>query len=162
MKKYFWLPLLALFFAFHMLTGSASAADTPKDVRTIPSNEGGNTVVVEMQDLLAGERLFKSVCADCHNQGGTKPNPNISLSASDLAGAFPARDNLAGFVDYLNNPTEYDGTGDISIFHPSTKSSDIYPEMRDLTDENLEQISAYVLIQGKIQPDKWGKGKYAF
>jgi photosystem II cytochrome c550 len=162
MKKYFWLPLVTLFFVFHMLGGAAFAAEVDEAVRTIPLNAVGDTVVIPIDEFLAGEKLFKGTCADCHNSGSTKPNPNITLSGTDLANAVPARNNLAGLVDYLNNPTSYDGEEPIALFHPSTKSAGIYSEMRGLTQDDLKAISSYILIQAKVQPDKWGKGKYAY
>lgn len=162
MKKYFWLPLVTLFFVFHMLGGTAFAAQVDESIRTLPLNEAGDEVVIPLDEFLTGERLFKAVCADCHNQGGTKPNPNITLSLEDLATALPARDNLAGLVDYLNNPTTYDGEVSIALFHPSTQSAAIYSEMRGLSQDDLEAISSYILIQGRLEPDRWGGGKVYF
>eukprot|EP00971_Amphidinium_carterae_P208888 4144265-Amphidinium_carterae.1 len=35
------------------------------------------------------------------------------------------RDNVEGLVDYLNNPTTYDGLVDISEVHPSMKAAKV-------------------------------------
>jgi photosystem II cytochrome c550 len=59
----------------------------------------------------------------------------------------------------MKNPTSYDGEIDIKELHPNTKRSDIYPEMRNLTEEDLEAIAAHILIQPKVRGRQWGGGK---
>jgi hypothetical protein len=44
---------------------------------------------------------------------------------------------LIALVDFLKNPTSYDGLESIAETHPSIKSADIYPRMRSVTDEDL-------------------------
>lgn len=162
MKKSFLLSLAALLLTFTFLGGSAFAASLDKETLTVPLNAAGDTTVLSVDQVIRGERLFNDKCAVCHNSGGTKTNPNVGLGAEDLAFAVPARDNLESFVDYLNNPTSYDGEYDISLFHPSTKSAVVFPKMRDVSQDDLKAMAGYVLIQPKVQPDRWGAGKYAF
>jgi photosystem II cytochrome c550 len=162
MKKSFLLSLAALLMAFGFLGGSAWAASLDKETLTVPLNAMGDTTVLSVEQVIQGERLFNDKCAVCHNSGGTKTNPNVGLGADDLAFAVPARNNLEGMVDYLNNPTSYDGEYSIALFHPSIKSAVVFPKMRDVDQDELKAISGYVLIQPKVQPDRWGAGKYAF
>ncbi|MEM8602467.1 MAG: cytochrome c-550, partial [Cyanobacteria bacterium P01_H01_bin.121] len=42
---------------------------------------------------------------------------------------------------------------------PSKKSADIYPKMRNLTDDDLVAIAGHILLQPKVQGSKWGAGK---
>lgn len=111
----------------------AIAAELDAATRTIKANEAGDTVTLPVEDFLRGRKKFNVACATCHVAGITKTNPNVGLDTESLEGAFPARDNLAALVDYLHNPTTYDGLVEISELHPSTKSSDIFPKMRNLT-----------------------------
>jgi photosystem II cytochrome c550 len=62
-------------------------------------------------------------------------------------------------VDYLKNPTTYDGLESIAEIHPSIKSADIYP-MRSLTDEDLTAIAGHILLQPKIVTEKWVAVKF--
>ncbi len=141
------------------LGGSAIAADLDASTRTIKANEQGDTVTLSVEEFTRGRRKFNVACATCHVAGVTKTNPNVGLDTETLAGAFPARDNLAALVDYLHNPTTYDGLVEISELHPSTRSTDVYPKMRNLTEDDLEAISAHILLMPKILGDKWGAGK---
>jgi photosystem II cytochrome c550 len=62
-------------------------------------------------------------------------------------------------VDYLKNPTTYDGETSIAELHPSLQSSDIFPKMRNLNEEDLKAIAGHILLQPKIWGEKWGGGK---
>ena len=139
--------------------GAAIAADMDAATRTIKANDQGDTVTLSTEEFLRGRQKFNVACATCHNAGITKTNPNVGLDTESLEGAYPARDNLAALVDYLHNPTTYDGLVEISELHPSTKSSDVYPKMRNLTEDDLEAISAHILVMPKVMGDKWGAGK---
>jgi photosystem II cytochrome c550 len=57
---------------------------------------------------------------------------------------------LSSLVDFLKNPTTYDGLESIAEVHPSIKSADIYPRMRSVTDEDLKAIAGHILLQPKI------------
>jgi photosystem II cytochrome c550 len=146
-------------FGAGLFAGEAIAAELDAATRTIKANEQGETVTLPVEDFLNGRRKFNVACATCHVAGITKTNPNVGLDTESLEGAFPARDNLAALVDYLHNPTTYDGLVEISELHPSTKSTDIFPKMRNLTEDDLEDISAHILVMPKIMGDKWGAGK---
>ncbi len=146
-------------FGAGLFAGEAIAAELDAATRTIKANEAGDVVTLPVEDFLLGRKKFNVACATCHVAGITKTNPNVGLDTESLEGAFPARDNLAALVDYLHNPTTYDGLIEISELHPSTKSSDIYPKMRNLTEDDIEAISAHILVMPKVMGDKWGAGK---
>lgn len=83
----------------------------------------------------------------------------MGLEPEALALATPNRNNIEGLVDYMKNPTTYDGEEEISELHPSIKSADIFTEMRNLTEDDLVAIAGHILLQPKIVGDKWGGGK---
>ncbi|MGB7274847.1 MAG: cytochrome c-550, partial [Geitlerinemataceae cyanobacterium] len=95
----------------------------------------------------------------CHVGGITKTNPDVGLGTEALSLATPPRNNLAALVDYIENPTTYDGEIEIYEFHPSIKSADIYPEMRNLTEDDLYALAGHILVQPKVLGDSWGGGK---
>jgi len=158
-KKFVIAVVTVLFFTFGSLVNSASAIEINQEIRTLPVNEAGETVVVSEKEYQLGKRLFNDSCSQCHVGGVTKTNPDVSLGTEALANAYPARDNIQGLVDYMKNPTTYDGFVEISEFHPSLKSADIFPEMRNLTEDDLAAIASYILIQPKILNQQWGGGK---
>lgn len=159
MKRFILLAVAIVLFAFQLAVGSATAVELDEAIRTVALNEAGDTTVLSLEQVQKGQRLFNDTCSQCHGGGRTKTNPNVGLGLEDLAGAVPARDNIAALVDYMNNPTTYDGETEISELHPSTKSADIYPEMRNLTEDDLKAIAGHILIQPKIRGRMWGGGK---
>lgn len=159
LKRCIWLAVATVFFAFQIVVGGASAVELDKAIRTLPLNEKGETVVLNLQQIEKGKRLFNSVCAQCHTGGVTKTDFNVGLGPVALAGATPPRDNIESLVDYMKNPTTYDGFEDIAELHPSIESADIFPEMRNLTDDDLFTIAGHILIQPKIVGEQWGGGK---
>ena len=158
-KKYSKFFALVLFSVFSVLVTSASAIDLDDATRTVVSDSTGKTTVLTPEQVKRGKRLFNATCGACHLGGGTKTNPNVGLDPEALSLATPRRDNIAALVDYLKNPTTYDGLDSIAEVHPSIKSADIYPRMRSLTDEDLMAISGHILLQPKILTEKWGGGK---
>lgn len=142
-----------------MAVGSVSAVELSTDVRTVKVNDTGASSVLSLEQVQKGKRLFNDTCSQCHAGGKTKTDPNVGLSTEILAGATPARDNVEALVDYMKNPTTYDGEIEIAEIHPSLKSADIYPRMRNLTDDDLEAIAGHILIQPKILGKGWGGGK---
>ena len=154
-KKFVIAVVTVLFFTFGSLVQSASAVEITPEIRTLPLNEAGETVVVSEKEYLKGKRLFNDVCSQCHVGGVTKTNPNVSLGIEALSFAFPPRDNIEGLIDYMANPTTYDGEIEIYELHPSLKSADIFPEMRNVTEDDLSAIASYILIQPKILGQKW-------
>ena len=122
--------IATVFFVFQFQISNASALEIDVQYRTVKANEQGDTVVLSNEEFKLGEKKFYDTCSQCHNSGRTKSNPNVTLGGKDLALAYPARDNIAGLVDYLKNPTTYDGEEFIYELHPNTKRVDIYPEMK--------------------------------
>lgn len=140
--------------------GGADTLQEPTEaVRTVQLNASGSTVVVTTDQLRFGRRLFNTTCGECHAGGGTKTNPTVSLGPDDLAGATPSRNHIEGLVDYMKNPTTYDGETEISDIHPSTKSASIYTQMRNLTEDDLTAIAGYILVQSRVSGVKWGSAR---
>ena len=158
-RKYSKLFSILFFTTFSVSVMNASAIDLDEATRTIVKDASGNTIVLSPEQVKRGKRLFNATCGACHVGGMTKPNPNVGLDPEGLSLATPRRDNIEALVDYLKNPTSYDGFESIAEVHPSIKSADIYPRMRSLTDEDLTAISGHILLQPKILTEKWGGGK---
>ena len=55
------------------------------------------------------KRLFINTCSGCHTGGITKTNPNVGLDPEALSLATPQRNTIEGLVDYMKNPTTFDG-----------------------------------------------------
>jgi photosystem II cytochrome c550 len=159
LKKYSALFSLVFFGIFSMFVTTASAIDLDEATRTIVADSSGKTIVVTPEQVKRGKRLFNATCGACHVGGVTKTNPNVGLDLEALSLATPRRDNLAALVDYLKNPLSYDGLESIAEVHPSIKSADIYPRMRSVTDEDLNAIASHILLEPKVQSEKWGGGK---
>jgi photosystem II cytochrome c550 len=159
LKKYSQLFSVVFFCIFSIFITTASAIDLDEATRTVVKDSSGSTVVLTPEQVKRGKRLFNATCGACHVGGITKTNPNVGLDPEALSLATPRRDNIDALVDYLKNPTSYDGLESIAEVHPSIKSADIYPRMRSLTDEDLYSISGHILLQPKIVTEKWGGGK---
>ena len=138
---------------------SVSAIDLDENTRTVPLDSSGTTVILTPEQVKRGKRLFNASCGQCHVGGITKTNPNLGLEPDALSLATPPRDNINALVDYLKNPTSYDGLESIAELHPSIKSADIFPKMRSLSDEDLFAIGGHILLQPKLSAEKWGGGK---
>ena len=158
-KKYIKPWLLILFCVFNVSILTASAIDLDEATRTITIDSSGNTTVLTPEQVKRGKRLFNATCGACHVGGITKTNPNVGLDPEALSFATPRRDNLNALVDYIKNPTTYDGLESIAEVHPSIESADIYPRMRSLTDEDLYSIAGHIMLSPKILSEKWGGGK---
>ena len=158
-KKYSQFFGIVFFCIFNISVLNASAIDLDEATRTVVSDSSGKTVVLTPEQVKRGKRLFNSTCGACHVGGISKTNPNVGLDPEALALATPRRDNIEALVDYLKNPTSYDGLESIAEVHPSIKSADIYPRMRSLTDEDLYSLAGHIMLQPKIVTEKWGGGK---
>ena len=158
-KRLIGLAVATMLFTLQLVVGSATAVELSEATRTVPLNENGDTVVLNLKQVQEGKRLFNFACSQCHAGGVTKTNQNVGLDPEALALATPPRNNVEGLVDYIKNPTTYDGEEEIAELHPSTKSADIYPAMRNLTEDDLVEIAGHILIQPKIVGNKWGGGK---
>jgi|TARA_B110000116_G_scaffold198104_1_gene172851 photosystem II cytochrome c550 len=159
LKKYSIIGTLLFFSVFNIFVTGASAIDLDEATRTVTADGNGRTVVLSPEQVKRGKRLFNATCGACHVGGVSKTNPNVGLDPEALSLATPRRDNVAALVDYLKNPTTYDGLDSIAEVHPSIKSADIYPRMRSLTDEDLYSIAGHVMLQPRILNEKWGGGK---
>ena len=140
-------------------SSSVSAIDLDETTRTIPLDNSGTTIVLTREQVKRGKRLFNNSCGQCHVGGLTKTNPNLGLEPDALSLATPPRDNVNALIDYMKNPTTYDGLESIAETHPSIKSADIFPKMRSLSDEDLFDIAGHILLQPKLSSEKWGGGK---
>nr|ARW69852.1 photosystem II cytochrome c550 [Polysiphonia teges] len=137
----------------------AFAIELDEATRTVTLDSSNKTITLTAEQVKRGKRLFNNSCAQCHNGGITKTNPNIGLELESLSLATPARDNVASLIDYIKDPKSYDGQNSIAELHPSIKSAEIFPKMRNLTDEDLLSMAGYILLQPKIAQEKWGGGK---
>lgn len=155
--RYLLLAIATLVLTLQFFTNSVLAAPVA-DPHVIKLSETKSYKISE-QDLAKGKKLFNSACANCHAGGATYTNPNVGLDLKTLALATPPRDSVTGMVDYLKNPTTFDGVEEIYETHPSLRSTDIFPMMRGLTDKDLKQISGYILYKGNLQGVGWGGGK---
>jgi len=162
LKKYSQLLSVMFVCIFGMFVTTASAIDLDEATRTIVKDSSGNTMVLTPEQVKRGKRLFNATCAACHVGGITKTNPNIGLDPEALSLAVPRRDSVDSLIDFMKNPTSYDGLESIAEVHPSIKSADIYPRMRSVTDEDLTAIAGHILLQPKIVAEKWGGGKTYF
>jgi photosystem II cytochrome c550 len=157
--------LLALPLALLLLVGVAApaqAAQWSSEQLTVPADADGSLVTFSEQEIKTGRKLFNRSCGECHAGGITKTNQNVGLDTETLALATPARDNVAALVDYMKDPTSYDGEYSIADVHPSIRSSDIFVKMRDLDDEDLREMAGYILVAPKVQGIQWGGGKVYF
>ncbi len=158
LRKLIWALALALVFTWQLWPGAALAIDVAPAIRTITLNADGDSYTISNKQLEQGKRVFVDTCSQCHLGGRTKTNPNVTLSLGDLRGAEPPRDNLLAMVNYLQEPKTYDGELDLSELHPNTKRTDLYPEMRNLTTDDLKAVSGFILVQPNLR-STWGLGK---
>ena len=161
-KKYSQLFSVIFVCVFSIFVTTASAIDLDEATRTVVKDASGKTVVLSPEQVKRGKRLFNATCGACHVGGITKTNPNVGLDPEALSLSTPRRDNIDALVDFLKNPTSYDGLESIAEVHPSIKSADIYPRMRSVTEDDLYAISGHILLQPKIVTEKWGGGKIYF
>ena len=104
-RKYFFASTLLLCFS-SSFTWSLSFVRLEVD-------DKGKTTTLTKEQVVRGKRLFIAACASCHVGGGTRTNQNVGLAIEELSGAQPNRATVEGLVDYLNNPTTYDGLKDL-------------------------------------------------
>ncbi|KEF43091.1 MAG: cytochrome c-550 [Cyanobium sp. CACIAM 14] len=150
---------LALMVCF---AGPAAAAQWSAEDLTVTASPDGSLVTFSEKEIKTGRKLFNESCGSCHAGGITKTNQNVGLDPETLALATPARDSVEALVDYMKDPTSYDGEYSISDIHPSLRSSDVFVKMRDLDDEDLRLIAGYILVAPKVQGVQWGGGKIYF
>jgi len=151
--------LSATLFSVSILGSTISNAIELDDATRTVALTSTKTVTLTPEQTKRGKRLFLNSCSICHTGGITKTNPNVGLDTEALSLATPARNTIEGLVDYLKNPTTFDGLESIAEIHPSIKSADIFPRMRTLTEDDLFAIAGHILVQPKIVAEKWGGGK---
>jgi photosystem II cytochrome c550 len=142
-------------------TSVVVAAETPVKIdenRMVQLNANEKTLLTK-GEIGKGKKLFNTACANCHVGGATLTNPNVGLDIGTLAQATPQRNTIEGLVDFMKNPTTFDGVEEINELHPSLKSTDIFPIMRGLTDPELKAIAAYILYSANLKGVSWGGGK---
>ena len=149
-------------FAVLVIGTPAQAASWDAETLTVPADSEGSTVTFTEQQVKAGRKVFNTSCGTCHAGGITKTNHNVGLDPETLALATPPRDNVDALVDYMKDPTSYDGEYSISELHPSMRDAELYPAMRDLTDEDLRLMAGFILVAPKVQGNQWGGGKIYF
>ena len=142
--------------------GLVQAADWNNEELTVPASSSGDTMTFSKAEVKAGRTTFNKSCGECHAGGITKTNHNVGLDTETLALATPPRDSVDGLVDYMKDPTSYDGEYSIADLHPSMRSADVWTKMRDLNDEDLRLMAGYILIAPKVQGIQWGGGKIYF
>nr|NP_045156.1 photosystem II cytochrome c550 [Cyanidium caldarium]Q9TLW2.1 RecName: Full=Photosystem II extrinsic protein V; Short=PsbV; AltName: Full=Cytochrome c-550; AltName: Full=Cytochrome c550; Flags: Precursor [Cyanidium caldarium]AAF12938.1 unknown [Cyanidium caldarium]WDB00281.1 photosystem II cytochrome c550 [Cyanidium caldarium] len=153
------IKVLAFLFAVSTYVYPASSLELNEEARTVKLNSEGQSLTLNEEQIKKGKRLFNSHCGSCHVGGITKTNPNVGLDLESLNGANPPRNNINALVEYMKDPKTYDGSESIAEIHPSIKSADIFPKMRDLSDDDLKVIAGHILVQPKINSEKWGGGK---
>mmetsp|Transcript_37980 Transcript_37980/g.88731 ORF Transcript_37980/g.88731 Transcript_37980/m.88731 type:complete len:221 (-) Transcript_37980:84-746(-) len=154
-------PLLAgvcMGLAVFVAAPTPAVAGSVEEVPIVMDAKGSTTTLTKEQ-LGRGKRLFNAACSTCHVGGGTRTNQNVGLDLESLQGARPRRDNVEGLVDYLNSPTTYDGLVDISEVHPSMKAAKVWPKMRFMKQQDLVDISSYIMYETQVITEKWGGGK---
>jgi photosystem II cytochrome c550 len=159
LKKSFILCSLIVILSWNICGLETLAIELDEATRTVPLDGLGKTTILAPEQVKRGKRLFLATCSTCHVGGITKTNPNVGLDPEALSLATPNRDNITGLVDYMKNPTSYDGLESIAEIHPSIKSADIFPKMRSLSEDDLIAIAGHILIEPKIVSEKWGGGK---
>ncbi|MGK7954443.1 MAG: photosystem II cytochrome c-550 [Crocosphaera sp.] len=159
MKRFILMAIAAIFFFLQFPIHNANALELTEETRTIPLNEEGEMTTLSSEQITNGNRLFIRECTQCHLQGKTKTNNNVSLGLEDLSLAEPPRDNVLAIVDYLKYPTSYDGEDDYTELHVNVTRSDLYPELRDFTEEDLYDVAGYVLVAPKLD-SYWGGSIY--
>ena len=158
-KRLILTAIAAVFFFLQFPIHNASALELDEATRTISLKEERESVTLSDQQIANGNRLFIRECTQCHLQGKTKTNNHVSLGVEDLAGAEPPRDNLLAIVDYLKYPTSYDGEDDYREFHVNVTRPDIYPELKDFTEDDVYDVSGYILVAPKLD-SYWGGSIY--
>ncbi|MGA7952207.1 MAG: c-type cytochrome [Gloeobacterales cyanobacterium] len=143
-------------------TSTAGEADT---IAVVADTAGTKQNFTKAQ-MKEGQRLFKANCGKCHVGGqtyGTYNVKEVNLSMQALAGATPPRNNIAALVNYMEEPTSYDGTEKLYATgrHPKyvtegKAAPDTQVNIR--TKDELNLIAAFILKEATYNT-VWGRGK---
>jgi len=153
---------LALLASFGLPVLAVQAAQWDAETLTVAGSPDGIPVTFSEAEFKAGRKVFNQSCGTCHAGGVTKTNQTVGLDPETLALATPPVDSVDALVDYMKDPTSYDGEYSISDVHPSMRSSDVFVKMRDLSEDDLRLIAGYILVAPKISGIQWGGGKIYF
>ena len=143
--------LLLLPVVLLLLPSTAAALQWDAATLTVPADPNGTQITFSESEIKAGRKIFNTSCGTCHAGGITKTNQNVGLDPETLALATPPRDSVAALVDYMKDPTSYDGEMSIADLHPSLRSADVFVQMRNLTDEDLRRMAGYILVAPKCR-----------
>lgn len=154
--------LLLLPLVLMLVPSTVEALQWDAATLTVPADPNGTQITFSESEIKSGRKVFNSSCGTCHAGGITKTNQNVGLDPETLALATPPRDSVAALVDYMKDPTSYDGELSIADLHPSLRSADVFVQMRNLTDEDLRRMAGYILVAPKVQGLQWGGGKIYF
>ena len=154
--------LLLLPLTLLLLPMAAEALQWDAETLTVPADANGTQITFSEAEIKSGRKVFNNSCGTCHAGGITKTNQNVGLDPETLALATPPRNSVASLVDYMKDPTSYDGEMSIADLHPSLRSADVFVKMRDLNDEDLRRMAGYILVAPKVQGQQWGGGKIYF
>ncbi len=111
----------------------------------------GTTQEFSAEEISDGKRLFENNCLNCHVGGSTLPDPRISLSLADLAGATPPRDHVQALVAFMREPLSYDGTEAAYLCREVPQSW--------LSEEQAAHLAAFILRAADIAPG-WGAKEF--
>merc|ERR1712149_162287 len=109
--------------------GGPARADL-EDV-AIPVDGKGKTTNLTKEELIRGKRLFNVACGTCHVGGGTRTNQSVGLGIEELSGTFPPRNTIDSLVPFII-------------------AADLWPKMRSMKQQDLYDISAYILYQNYV------------
>lgn len=154
--------LLLLPIVLLLMPSTVGALQWDAATLTVPADPSGTLITFSESEIKSGRKVFNTSCGTCHAGGITKTNQNVGLDPETLALATPPRDSVEALVDYMKDPTSYDGEMSISDLHPSLKSADVFVQMRNLSDEDLRRMAGYILVSPKVQGLQWGGGKIYF
>jgi photosystem II cytochrome c550 len=135
--------------------GQQPTATTPEAPTTPTATKSDVASAASEVEIRKGKALFKANCGRCHVAGqtyGTYGSTDVNLSLKGLQGALPKRDSVASLIDYVKNPTSYDG---------KTKLLETgeHPAFTNLDDESLRLISSHIIQEATAPGSLWGKGK---
>jgi photosystem II cytochrome c550 len=175
-KKAVWMVLAAVAITVTACSGG-EGGDVGKASEPTPTAAGPDTVALAADaagakqnftkaQVKEGQRLFKANCGKCHVGGqtyGTYNVKEVNLSMKALASATPPRNNIAALIDYMAEPTTYDGTEKLyeTGRHPKyVVEGKAGPDNQIIvrTKEELNLISAFILKEATYNK-VWGGGK---
>lgn len=117
----------------------------------LPLDGQGQTREFAPQELSQGKQLFEQNCKTCHVGGATLPNPLVSLSSQDLAGATPPRNHIQSLVTYFRQPLAYDSSEEAYLCRQIPESW--------MSQTEVENLAAFILRAADRAPG-WGTNQF--